>query len=110
MSDFGSVHPMDSLVQKSQLCNGPELRRPTCDPELVPLSEVQCHARPVAARVGSLLSDRSERTRRRRALAVRHAAQSGGFVIAATGDRTSRAIAADPMVCLRRLHWFAGPR
>jgi len=70
MSDLISVHPTDSLVQKSQPCNGPELPRPACAHELVPLSEVQCHARPAAAHLGSLFSHRSERTRRRRALAV----------------------------------------
>src|SRR5439155_12665918 len=38
-----------------------ELRRPACDRELVPLSQAQRQAQPVAAHVGSLSRDRSER-------------------------------------------------
>jgi len=44
--------------------------RPACDRELVPLSEAQCQAQPVAAHVGSLSLDRSARTRRWCGLAV----------------------------------------
>ena len=67
---------MDSLVQKDQPCDGPELLRPACDCELVPLSEAQCQAQPVAAHVESLLPDPSARTRRWCGLAVTHAARS----------------------------------
>jgi len=47
---------MGSLVQKTNRVTDQSCRGHHVTAELVPLSEVQCHARPVAARVGSLCS------------------------------------------------------